>query len=85
MKYVINGTPNPLCYMIDISLKNGVFRKCLKMVLVIPTFKKSENLDIENYRLRTLGTEYIISPQLVDFIGIQNLLSGIQHGYIKEK
>lgn len=80
-----------VCYIINNSLKFGIFPEQLKLALVIPVHKKGDRAVFDNYRPISLLTafskifETAMCGRLVSFLTSCNLLNGTQHGYIKNR
>lgn len=87
LKYVSSAIVNPLVLLINKSVESGVFPSLLKLAKIIPIFKKSDPMDIENYRpISVLSVfskifEKIMYKRIVDFCIKFNLLSNSQHGF----
>ena len=50
LKLLKNDTPSQLTYTFNISFSTGVFPTILKVVKVVPEYKKDSKLDFSNYR-----------------------------------
>ena len=50
LKLAADYIKKPLCYIINLSLKEGVFPESLKTAHIIPIYKKGEHSDPSNYR-----------------------------------
>nr|CAI5827938.1 unnamed protein product [Callosobruchus analis] len=78
-----------LSYIINNSLKFGIFPEQLKLSEIKPLLKKGDPTVIENYRpISILNSfskifEHVVCAQLTDFMDKCNLFSNTQHGYIK--
>lgn len=89
MKHVVDVMVDPLCHIINNSLRFGVFPESLKLALVIPVYKKGDLDNFENFRPISLLPafskvfETVMSCRLVQFMVKHNLLNNIQHGYQK--
>lgn len=46
IKFVIDAIATPLCYIINNSLKSGIFPDELKLAVVVPVYKKDRNMKI---------------------------------------
>lgn len=91
IKKSIVGVVEPLTYIINNSLKYGIFPNNLKLALVKPVFKKGDHSKVENYRPISLLPafskvfESVMCKRLVDFLISNNILSDVQHGYQRGK
>lgn len=91
VKACMNQTATPLAYLVNNSMKHGVFPELLKKALIKPIYKKGKENEPENYRPISLLPafskilELAISEQLVDFLINEEILSSTQHGYVKGK
>lgn len=77
----------PLCYVINLSLQQGVFPDLLKTAVIKPIFKKGDKHYIDNYRPVSLLSnvskifEKVIYKRLNDYFERFNLISDRQHGF----
>lgn len=81
----------PLSFLINLSFIEGVFPEQLKLSLVRPLFKKGDANQYSNYRSITLLSgisklfEMAVNCQLADFCKMNNIISPMQHGFVKNK
>ena len=81
----------PLTYLINNSLVQGIYPSKLKIPNVIPLFKKGEPELIINYRAISLCPsiskiyEVVINNQLIYYFTLDKLLSPYQHGFTRQK
>jgi hypothetical protein len=81
----------PLTFIINKCFELGVFPSNLKIVKVIPLFKKNDREHIENYRpVSVVSTfskilEKALETRISTFFNKYNLLCDNQHGFIKGK
>lgn len=80
-----------LCYIINNSLKFGIFPDQLKLVMIKPLFKKGDPSKMENYRpislLQSFSKifEIVMSSRLLEFMKHCKILNPNQHGYLRGK
>ena len=78
---------NPLSMILNISYANGLFPELCKEALVIPIYKKGEQLECNNYRPISLLSniskifEKITFSRLYDFLNKHNCLFDLQFGF----
>lgn len=81
----------PLTYLINTSMKNGIFPEIFKTALIKPIYKKGELNKPESYRpISILPTfskilEMAICMQLTSYLIEEDILTSCQHGYLKGK
>jgi len=79
----------PLAFLFNLSVNQGIFPNCYKIAKVIPLYKKESREIISNYRpISLLNTgskifERIIHDRLVKFLEKFNLISEHQFGFRK--
>lgn len=77
----------PLTYIINLTLKTGIFPSKLKTAKVIPIYKKGSRSDINNYRPISILSafskifEKIISIRLKNYLEKNYILTDCQHGF----
>ena len=77
----------PLAFIINMCLSQGIFPDALKTALVVPVYKKNEHLLKENYRpiaiLSTISKviERVVSNQMLGHIEKHNIFTSSQHGF----
>ena len=78
---------NPLCFLINLSLKTGTFPTKWKSAKVLAIYKSGSQSDLGNYRpisiLPTLSKiiEKIVHEQMSDYLQKNDLLSSSQFGF----
>jgi hypothetical protein len=81
----------PLTYIVNKSLKHGIFPEGLKIAIVKPIFKKGDANDPSSYRPISLLSSFskifekVVSTKIFTFMVQQNLWSKSQHGYINKR
>lgn len=81
----------PLSYLINLSLEQGVFPEKLKLSVVCPLYKKGDANSYDNYRAITLLSslskiyESALNGQLATFCIRNNIISPEQHGFVKNR
>ncbi|KAK9879321.1 hypothetical protein WA026_004174 [Henosepilachna vigintioctopunctata] len=89
MKACLEEVAKPVTFIINNSLKYGIFPEELKSAIVKPIYKKGDKEEMENYRPISLLPafsklfELVISKQLISFLSQHSILSTSQHAYIK--
>lgn len=79
----------PLVHLVNSSLISGIFPQKLKISKVIPLHKKGDVRLMSNYRPVSLLPvfskiyEKLLFNRLIEFLEINNLLDGEQHGFRK--
>jgi hypothetical protein len=82
---------DPLTYLINCSIKEGIFPNCLKLSIIRPIHKKGSKEDVSNYRpISLIPTfskifESLILSQMLNFFTNNNILSNYQHGFRKNR
>ena len=77
----------PLTHIINLCFKTGIFPDNLKHAKVIPLHKSGSKNDVNNYRPISLLPafsklfEKAISTRLINYLELNKLLVGSQHGY----
>ena len=80
LKLCTENLSQPLTYIINLSLTNGIFPKKLKIAKLISVLKKDDEHDINNYRpislLPTISKvfERVVHTQLFQYFTDNNLL-----------
>ena len=54
----INYLIKPFAYLIIFSFSSGIFPDQIKLSKVVPIYKKSDKLDIQNYRPVAIGNSF---------------------------
>ena len=91
IKFVIHQIKSPLTHIFNLSIKFGIFPDKLKISKVIPVHKANSKSNMNNYRPISLLPvfskilEKIIQKRLNQFLHDNNILSSVQHGFIKLK
>lgn len=89
LKKCIHYILKPLCYIINNSLKYGIFPDLLKLALIIPIYKNGDESNIENYRPISLLSSFskifekVVYNQLLHFFNENEIFSKNQHGFLK--
>ena len=87
LKLFKNEFSKPLSDMINLSFNQGIFLNLLKIANVIPTHKKGDKLDCNNYRPISLLSniskmfEKCMHSRLAIFLQINKLLFSHQFGF----
>lgn len=87
LKYVKNVISNPLSYIFNLNLKEGVFPKQFKHAIISPIHKKGPEHLVQNYRPISLLTgvtkifERCIKKRLLKFLEENKILSETQFGF----
>lgn len=91
VKMVLKDIQNIICYVINNSLRYGIFPEQLKLSKIKPLPKKGDPSKMENYRpislLQSFSKvfEIIICSRIFQFMLDCNVLNPNQHGYLKGK
>ena len=89
MKMLTKVYIKPLTYLINISIKQGIFPEELKMAKVIPIYKSDDKQLIQNYRPISVISyfskvfEKIMYNHVIDFLEHNNILYDFQFGFRK--
>ena len=88
-KLCVDSYIEPLTFLINYSLKTGVFPSELKLARVVPIFKAGDSSALTNYRPISVLTffakvfEKIVYNKLLNFISDNNILYDHQYGFRK--
>ena len=88
-KLCVDSYIEPLTFLINSSLKTGVFPSELKLARVVPIFKAGDSSALTNYRPISVLTffakvfEKIVYNKLLNFISDNNILYDNQYGFRK--
>ena len=88
-KLFVDQYIEPLTYLINKSIAQGVFPDELKLAQVVPIFKAGDEQLVQNYRLISVLPfiskiyEKIVANYLIDFLDSNNLLYKYQFGFRK--
>ena len=88
-KLCVDSYIEPLTFLINYSLKTGVFPSELKLARVVPIFKAGDSSALTNYRPISAITffakvfEKIVYNKLLNFISDNNILYDHQYGFRK--
>lgn len=80
---------NPITFLINISLRDGLFPQALKRAKILPIFKKGCSTSMGNYRpislLPILSKVYekVFLSRLLSFLNKYNIISNNQFGFCK--
>ena len=91
LKKIGEYVAQPLAYLINLSLEQGIYPSALKNSYVMPLFKSGECENVANFRPITLCSsisklfETVINSSLVCFMQKHNLLSPDQHGFVRDR
>ena len=89
MKKCINDYIAPLTYLVNISIKQGIFPDELKIAKVFPIFKSNDEQYITNYRpISVLNFfskifEKIVANRIIDFLDQNDVFYDHQYGFRK--
>ena len=89
MKMLTKVYIKPLTYLINISIKQGIFPEELKMANVIPIYKSDDKQLIQNYRPISVISyfskvfEFFLYNHVIDFLEHNNILYDFQFGFRK--
>ena len=76
--------------LFNLTLRVGIFPKCLKVGRVIPIFKSGKKGQLKNYKPTTIlvvsakGFEKLMHKWMVDFINKFNIINSNQFGFIPD-
>ena len=88
-KLFVDQYIEPLTYLINKSIEQGIFPDELKMAQVVPIFKAGDEQLVQNYRpisvlpFMSKIYEKIVDNYLIDFLDSNNLLYKYQFGFRK--
>ena len=89
LKQCIETYIDPLTYLVNLSINQGIFPDELKIAKVLPIYKSDDKQLIQNYRPISVlpffskNFEKIISNHLLNFIDTNNILYDNQFGFRK--
>ena len=89
LKYVSAAIIEPLVYLCNISLDQGIFPKELKLANVIPLYKAEDPALFNNYRPVSLLCifskifEKVMYPRLIEYLELHRVLIDNQFGFRK--
>ena len=89
MKKCVHDYITPLTYLVNSSIKQGIFPSELKIAKVFPIFKAGDEQLITNYKpISVLNFfskffEKVVANYIVDFLEINNILYEHQYGFRK--
>ena len=89
LKHCIETYIDPLTYLVNLSINQGIFPDELKIAKVLPIYKSDDKQLIQNYRPISVLPffskifEKIISNHLLNFIDTNNILYDNQFGFRK--
>ena len=89
MKKCINDYIAPLTYLVNMSIKQGIFPDELKIAKVFPIFKSNDEQYIANYRpISVLNffskiLEKIVTNRIIDFLDLNDVFYDHQYGFRK--
>ena len=87
IKAAVDALLEPLTYLLNLSLLNGVFPAELKQAKIIPIFKKGAKEEINNYRPISVLPfiskifEKVMFKRIFNFISSHNILTPYQFGF----
>ena len=90
LKFVVSFIAEPLCYVCNLSLCEGIFPKQHKIVNVVPLYKGDDCMVFNNYRpvsiLCALSKvfERVMYERLLHFLNEFNILYKFQFGFRKD-
>ena len=88
-KQCVDSFIDPLTFLINFSLRSGVFPSELKLARVVPIFKAGDSSALTNYRQISVLTffakvfEKVVYNKILDFISDHNVLYDHQYGFRK--
>lgn len=91
IKASIDFIIEPLTFIINRSFTEGIFPDNLKITIVKPLHKKGSKDDLNNYRPISILSSFskvfekILSNRMSNFFRKFNVISGCQHGFVKNK
>ena len=90
LKFVVSCIAEPLCYVCNLSLFEGIFPKQLKIANVVPLYKADDSMAFDNYRpvsiLCALSKVFVrvIYERLLHFLNEFNIVYKFQFGFRKD-
>lgn len=87
LKLIKDGILHPLTFIINLSLKTGVFPEIWKVALVAPIFKGGCKKDPGNYRPISLLCSFskilekVMNKRLSNYLEVKGILSSLQFGF----
>ena len=90
LKLALPYIKEPMMYICNLSLLEGVFPECLKIANVVPLFKSGDSMLFNNYRPVSLLSvfskvfEKVMYSRLSDFLKTHKLLYKYQFGFRKD-
>ena len=90
LKFLASCIAEPLCYVCNFSLCEGIFPKQLKIANVVPLYKADDSMVFNNYRpvliLCALSKvfERVIYERLLHFLNEFNILYKFRFGFRKD-
>ena len=91
IKNIYEGIEGPLMHIFNLSIKDGIFPKKLKIAKVIPAFKTGDKSELSNYRPISILPcfskilERIMYNRLINYLSENNLLFQKQFGFQASK
>nr|CAI5841160.1 unnamed protein product [Callosobruchus analis] len=91
LKTVKDEVSVPIAALVNKSVLEGKFPKCLKIAVVIPILKKGDPTDIENYRPISLLSaiskivEICLHKRIVRFLTQHRCISASQNGFLSNR
>ena len=88
-KQCVDSFIDPLTFLINFSLRSGVFPSELKLARVVPIFKAGDSSALTNYRPISVLTffakvfEKVVYNKILDFISDHNVLYDHRYGFRK--
>ena len=89
IKSVIDSISEPISFLFNQSIENGVFPSKLKCARVVPVFKSGNKCEIKNYRpISTLPFlskifEKLTAERIYTYLNKENIISDRQYGFQK--
>lgn len=87
VKYIRKYILDPLCYIYNLCIKNGIFPHQFKKAIICPIYKKGDSRLVNNYRPISLLSvfskifERCIKNRLVKYLDENKILSDLQFGF----